>query len=434
MSEHGGLPPLPPPLPPTHSRSVSSSSSSNTGGSPQPSASEWGALPSLARRDSAASNHSASTSASDNRRRRNAARGKDSDEWSGSLDHLHRSQLKRGRPPALARTLSTTSSSSSTGGEMHPPHARSALSAAAISAADLDFPRSPSATATSATRLPSPSASSFNPHPHHTTASIGLGGSPSFPAPSALFARPHTSHAQVRDHAPPQTQLPSPPRTASDSGTLRVAAPSAHDAKLEINPLGRRLRARPSSIGDSLDLDGADELEEGTESAERRRERRARMAEDVREKNQRILDSINGVGVAASPGKLRRSSTNSTIRDFAAEGDDRGSLADEPAPGSIRSPSSKSASRHSLAARPRDLDMIFLADGDEPRAVPRSRTLGDLDRAARARSYHPHTPSSALASTGPRGGREPASAPPAERARTALGYASPASGPASGRA
>ncbi|BGP48264.1 hypothetical protein JCM10450v2_004136 [Rhodotorula kratochvilovae] len=417
MPEQDHLPPLPPPLRPTHSRSFSSSSSSSAGGSPQPSTSQWGALPSLARRDSAASTSSASTSAGESRRRRNAAR---SEGDFASLGNSRLSPPKRGPPPALARTLSAASSSSASSSTGASPRVRSALSAAAISAADLDFPRSSSGTPApvpaSADKLPSPSASSFHPHPHGTTASLGLGGSPSFPAPSAFFTRPHTSHAQQ------QTQLPSPPRTASDSGTLRLAAPPAAAAQdAELDPPRRRLRARASSAGDALDVDGADEEVEGTEDAERRRERRARMADDVRAKNQRILDSINGVPPAPAPAPvaLRRSDTSSTIRDFAEGGD--GSLADEQAPAFDRRLSAASSTSSFLDSPPAG-DFGFLArSGDGPRAVPRSRTLGDLDRtrSQRTRSYHPRTPSSTLAA------REPASAPPAaERASTSLGYSS----------
>jgi len=239
-TEHDDLPPLPPPLPPTHARSFSSSSSSSAGGSPRPAngagAARWGQLPSLKRSDSGASNSSTSTSASAasaRRRRRNAARSGDGTAY-GSLGGY-----ARGQPPALARTLSAASSASasSSTGSTRPPRDRSALSAAAISAADLDFPRSSSSFSSgSKVASPSPTSSSFH-HHHHTTASLGLGGSPSFPAPSAFFS----SHSHPRPPPPPQQhqhqhQLPSPPRTASDSGTLRRAPAPQRVAVPQLQP------------------------------------------------------------------------------------------------------------------------------------------------------------------------------------------------------
>lgn len=169
---------------------------------------------------------------------------------------------------------------------------------------------------------------------------------------------------------------------------------------------------------------------EGAEDGERRRERRARRAEELREKNQRILDSINGRAVppsasasasAPAPG-LRRSETSSTLRDVGAgvgEGGDLGTLsllADEPAPSYARIDSSDGwldeAHRREFSAQAGD-------------GLPtRSRTLGDLARAAGGSSFSAH-PSSAFPRTPTALERYASSASAsasAPRASTSLGY------------
>ncbi|GAA5845496.1 hypothetical protein JCM9279_003054 [Rhodotorula babjevae] len=496
--EHDDLPPLPPPLPATHARSFSSSSSSSAGGSLRPAtgagAAQWGALPSLKRSDSGASISSTSTSASAasaRRRRRNAARSGDGGAY-GSLGGY-----SRGQPPALARTLSVASSSSvsSSAGGSRAPRDRSALSAAAISAADLDFPRSSSSFSSgSKVASPSPTSSSFH-HHHHTTASLGLGGSPSFPAPSAFF----TSHSHPRPPPPPQQhqqQLPSPPRTASDSGTLRRAPAPQRVAVPQLQPDQHLGAATPSpsrperpprdarrsaststtpilsssNAFDPLELEDATEphsrpalaprtsssstsaaaaaatldtdhdlglgapvsrspslsrsevgeggLVDGAAEAERRRERRARRADELREKNQRILDSINGrapgpvpvaapsppssstAAVADVPG-LRRSETSSTLRDVGINGDggDLGSLSllsDEPAPTYTRLDSGDSASSWLADTRRAEREFGTLPpQADADAGFARSRTLGDLARTAGSSSSSgPNPPSS----------------------------------------
>ncbi|GJN90584.1 hypothetical protein Rhopal_003596-T1 [Rhodotorula paludigena] len=485
MSEQDDLPPLPPPLPHTHSRSLSSSSSSDAG-SPRPNQGGWGGGRTLTRTDSAASTSSTSTTASEQRRRRNAARS-DGALPSASQTYAGSRRSPPGKAaPTLERTLSAASSSASS-------RARTALSAAAISAADLDFPRSSSRTSTASPPASSaflarpsyhsPTASSFHTH------SLGLRGSPgsnasspSFPAPSAFFApRPHTSHAQ---------QLPSPPRTASESGSagtrrsatvpppqqaqlsdehLELAASSppplhshigspdveltgggaagaspdkplrppksearrwgsvsaasgqgspvtggdasphaeeqaAHDDDegIALEPRSRRVRVRtsdtgaeeglglgrnlgPSSSASSSSLSAAFDGDE----AERRRAQRAKRAEELRGKNQRILDAING-SAAAGPGGMRRSSTNSTIRDLAetttGTSTEDGSIADEDGPSGGEGGAGGGTWLEDNAREPYREFGAFSRD-DTQLPVPRSRTLGDLDRARPVTTY-----------------------------------------------
>ncbi|GAA5996537.1 uncharacterized protein JCM10292_003036 [Rhodotorula paludigena] len=487
MSEQDNLPPLPPPLPHTHSRSLSSSSSSDAG-SPRPNQGGWGGGRALTRTDSAASTSSTSTTASEQGRRRNAARS-DGALPSASQTYAGSRRSPPGKAaPTLERTLSAASSSASS-------RARTALSAAAIYAADLDFPRSSSRTSTASPPASSaflarpsyhsPTASSFHTH------SLGLRGSPgsnasspSFPAPSAFFApRPHTSHAQ---------QLPSPPRTASESGSagtrrsatvpppqqqaqlsdehLELAASSppllhshigspdvgsnggsaagaspnkplrppksearrwgsvsaasgqespvtAGDASprveeeehrydddegIALEPRSRRVRARTSDAeaGEGLGL-GRDLGTPSSSSssslsaafdgdeAERRRAQRAKRAEELRGKNQRILDAING-SAAAGPGGMRRSSTNSTIRDLAetttGTSTEDGSIANEDGPSGGEGGAGGGTWLEDNAREPyREFGAFSRDDAQLP--IPRSRTLGDLDRARPVTTY-----------------------------------------------
>lgn len=417
--DESSLPPLPPPVPPTHSRSLSSSSSDDNNGSPQPAYGEWGP-------DSAGMERS-SSSASENRRRQNAAPRAQADGEpylgsNGSTAHHN-----------LSRTLSSASTSSYT--SSYGVHERTALSKAAISAADLDFPRSASSIARRASPASSsstvsrsqslfakvsPSLANHSPaHPRFaSTSTMGIyGGGRPPPSPSnsstashdELAASPTMTHhlparssdspapdsptssslakplRPPRSEARPNGSVPCSPIKLDEEGgsavTVAGAVPGEEDESRTLEPR-RRLRAR---AGSSLGGNGGDggrggedaELED--ESAEQRRERRSRRVEELKEKNQRILDSINASSAnRIAGGTLTRSSTASTIKDLATG---QASLANErfsPAQGL------DTWLEDNRASYGRSDE--FGSHGDSAarsESVSRSRTLGDLDDVGR---------------------------------------------------
>ncbi|BGP32298.1 hypothetical protein JCM10296v2_004079 [Rhodotorula toruloides] len=414
--DDSSLPSLPPPIPPTHSRSLSSSSSDDNAGSPQPAYGEWGA-------ESAGMERSGS-SASENRRRRNAApRGMAEGEShlgsNGSAAH-----------PALSRTLSSASNSSSS--SSFAGQARSALSKAAISAADLDFPRSASSLARGASpgsssstvsrsqslfAKVSPSLANHSPaHPRFaSTSTMGIYGSnsggrpPPSPSASSTASRNEpaasptlTHHFLPRDStnspAPdsPTSSVPKPLRPRRSEARRNGSAPTspirtdeeggfASIAGAVVGEEGdpptleprRRLRARAgSSLGGGREME---DVEGKDESVEQRRERRNRRAEELKEKNQRILDSINSSSASGiAGGTLTRSSTASTIRDMA---NGQALLADERFSPAQGQDTWLEDNRASFGRR--DEFGRYQDSGRRSESVSRSRTLGDLDAAGR---------------------------------------------------
>ncbi|BGO91599.1 hypothetical protein NBRC10512_008046 [Rhodotorula toruloides] len=416
--DDSGLPSLPPPVPPTHSRSLSSSSSDDNNGSPQPAYGEWGA-------DSAGMERS-SSSASENRRRRNAApRGTAEGEpylgSNGSAAH-----------PALSRTLSSASTSSSS--SLLDGQGRSASSKAAISAADLDFPRSssslargasPSSSSSAVSRSQSlfakvsPSLANHSPaHPRFaSTSTMGIYGGgggknrpPPSPSTSSTASRDEpTSSPTLTHHFLPRDSTDSP---APDSPTSSIPKPlrppksearrngSAPNSPIRTDEEGgfasiastvggeegdsptleprRRLRARAGSSLGGVGRE-VEDAEVEDETLEQRRERRSRRAEELKEKNQRILHSINSSPASRiAGGTLTRSSTASTIRELA---NGQALLADErfsPAQGQDTWLEENRASygRSDEFGRYRD-------SGRRSESVSRSRTLGNLDAAGR---------------------------------------------------
>ncbi|GAA6011778.1 hypothetical protein JCM10207_004241 [Rhodosporidiobolus poonsookiae] len=159
------------------------------------------------------------------------------------------------------------------------------------------------------------------------TATTPTKGKPAPPIPTIGRTSPTIAGSPAQAARPPRSESPSP----LTSPPRRV--PLAHDLFAEQEPeqegdvsgasttptrdelaggTKRRLRARTSSSG-AEELLGDD--------AERRRERRSRNASALKEKNQRILDSINSQNSPSRPSSasaLRRSSTSSTIREIAA--------------------------------------------------------------------------------------------------------------------
>ncbi|BGO99849.1 Cell wall surface anchor family protein [Rhodotorula toruloides ATCC 204091] len=415
--DDSGLPSLPPPVPPTHSRSLSSSSSDDNAGSPQPAYGEWGA-------ESAGMERSTS-SASENRRRRNAApRGMaDGEPYLGSNGSAAH--------PALSRTFSSASTSTSSSSSSFDGHGRSALSKAAISAADVDFPRSasslargtsPASSSSTVSRSQSlfakvsPSLANHSPaQPRFaSTSTMGIYGGgrpPPSPSTSSTASREEptasptlTHHFLPRDSTdspapdsptsfipkplrPPKSEARwngsapnSPIRTDEEGGFASIAAAvGGEEGDSPTLEPRRRLRARP---GSSLGGVGGREVEDAEveeESVEQRRERRSRRAEELKEKNQRILDSINSSSASRiAGGTLTRSSTASTIRDLA---NGQALLADErfsPAQGQDTWLEDNRASygRSDEFGRYQDA-------GARSESVSRSRTLGDLDAAGR---------------------------------------------------
>ncbi|GAA6038854.1 hypothetical protein JCM8097_002929 [Rhodosporidiobolus ruineniae] len=210
-----------------------------------------------------------------------------------------------------------------------------------------------------------------------------VAGSPAAPKRSEAMTSPRRRSElslDLFDEEPPE-----------DSGGADTSGSAAEAEGEETTPTKeplaseprRRLRARTSSAG------AEEVLEVGLmgEEAERRRERRARNAEMLREKNQRILDSINAqpspspssssLASLSSPHDLRRSSTSSTIREIAAaQGSADSAWLEDNRPSS--SARRRSSLDRTLRAVNGGVDEFGLASGTG--TVPRSRTLGDLAR------------------------------------------------------
>ncbi|GAA5863488.1 hypothetical protein JCM8547_007260 [Rhodosporidiobolus lusitaniae] len=483
------LPPLPPPLPPSHSRSFSSSSSSDAG-SPRPSSFKgWGggAAATMRRSDSASSVNSLGGTGGTVRRGSGAGSTRSASKRGAATAGGHGKSASSGsrtsstgspsptlaRTPGLAHTLSAASASSSSSARSTGSHTRGMTRT--NSGGGGTFPSSssrPSISPTSSRPRPSnllakvsPSLSTssrFSSITHSNLSSVGLRATPPLsPASTSQSSGPSAPPADfgLRAFAKGLGQLPSPPHTASDGGSVggghrfdttrsngtagtsssgdspnkphrppksearrgsgaasttptkkiptigrtspTVAgspAPARRDrgeakaveADELVSPPRRSVLEREffeektgdreedgqeNTSGEAGDISGAsttptressgvvgeprrrlrartassgggggsgDELLTG-EEAERRRERRSRNASALREKNQRILDSINSLSPSSSSTSLdqvgdlspprthrsstiRRSSTSSTIRDI-AEG--QSSLHDE---------------------------------------------------------------------------------------------------------
>ncbi|GAA5951548.1 hypothetical protein JCM3765_005966 [Sporobolomyces pararoseus] len=135
-----------------------------------------------------------------------------------------------------------------------------------------------------------------------------------------------------RSSLPPSASLRSINQYSND-GYASDAMEELQDGLVGVEPR-RKLKARTASIDAESRLDTVD--------AERRRERQSQKANELREKNQRILDTINSQlgphssppassrGASPSPSSefslpsrtVQRSSTSSTIRNLAAGEDD----------------------------------------------------------------------------------------------------------------
>ncbi|GAA5830124.1 hypothetical protein JCM11251_006886 [Rhodosporidiobolus azoricus] len=229
MADEDDLPPLPPPLPPTHSRSFSSSSSSDAG-SPRPVFKGWGGGGGAASTPMRRSDSSSSVSSYSSRRRSGAGMARsggrtlhEKSASSGSRASSNDSLASptTARSPGLARTLSASSSRSvntpsrtmshtnSGGGTLPRSHNSTA------SPSPFSFSQRPHASELLAKTSPSLSSHSrFSSSPGGSLATVGLRATPPV---SPSLAEDHN----LRNFAKNLTsQLPSPPHTASDGGSV----------------------------------------------------------------------------------------------------------------------------------------------------------------------------------------------------------------------